>query len=210
MQTVGFTSIQSGIERRVALTQPPSPEWYVKRKSQKKTVHIKGILTEAVKKRQKNSIGIRDTDGKVRVVNVPVGLMNDIVRPLWDREVQVVGRQQNDIIVLEQIEPTERNETADLDSAELVEVQRRLRSATPSRVLLHSCFRRGTLTSELWIKVYRPIALGAPLRYDPSHTCRVFSNRQCLNSSGGRFWMEAAKRRFVKQFTETISEAVYL
>ena len=68
-----------------------------------------GILTQAVKTKAKNSIGIVQDDGKILIVHVPAGLMNDIVRPLWDREVRVVADKVGDRIELRDIEATEED-----------------------------------------------------------------------------------------------------
>lgn len=120
IRAVGFTVIQAGTERRVALTHPPSPDWYLKEKRNQKTVRFSGVLTEAAKKKTSNVIGIRDNKGKVNAVHVPSALLNDIVRPLWDREVNVVAREKGKRVELVDIQPTDQDESVEIVEDDLV------------------------------------------------------------------------------------------
>lgn len=105
VKTVGFTATIDDEKTTVALRGPASPVWTPKTNPNYKTIEIKGILTEASKKKTRNVIGIRNEVGKVRTIHVPAGLMNDIVRPLWDHLVVTTAQERPGKLVLLDIEP---------------------------------------------------------------------------------------------------------
>lgn len=112
VRQVGFTAIRQGVERSVELTTPaselpapPSPEQPV---SPGEHVEVRGTLRYA------NAIGgsgnqIRIIDAQQRTHNVvvPTGMMNDIVRPMWDSIVVVTGWRRGNVIELLDISQTE-------------------------------------------------------------------------------------------------------
>ena len=106
---VGFTGATLSADRVITYTHIEPEQWEFKTKSRKRQIRLTGILTQAVKTKAKNSIGIVQDDGKILIVHVPAGLMNDIVRPLWDREVRVVADKVGDRIELRDIEATEED-----------------------------------------------------------------------------------------------------
>jgi hypothetical protein len=90
IRTVGFTAAYKNTQREVALTGRPSERWLPKPTGQRRTTELIGTLTSAhkdEKRADRNLIGIRDDVGKTKIIIVPKGLMNDIVRPHWDSEV---------------------------------------------------------------------------------------------------------------------------
>jgi hypothetical protein len=108
IRTVGFTSIRDQEVHTVALTGPPDRIWTRTRAIESKTIEVQGKLHEA-KKREKgkrNTIGLEDERGQVYTFLVPSGLMNDIVRPLWDKWVVVRGMEGKGGIHLLEIDET--------------------------------------------------------------------------------------------------------
>ena len=109
VRQVGFTAIRSGVERSVELTTPaaelaslPVP---AQTESLGEPITIQGILRYADATRGAgNQIRIIDNSNrKTHRVNVPTGMMNDIVRPMWDSVVTVTGWQAGNVIELEDI-----------------------------------------------------------------------------------------------------------
>jgi hypothetical protein len=107
IRTIGFTVAHGSKLMTVSMRQPPTTDWNVKSTGEERLVQITGVLTEALKKKDKNTIGLEEESGNVRTIHVPKGLMADIVRPLWDRKVVVTGREISGIISLRGIEPFE-------------------------------------------------------------------------------------------------------
>lgn len=69
-------------------------------------VKISGLLHGAdtsSKRGRRSSISIEDSDGNRTPIRVPKGMMNDIVRPYWDKRVDVVAVKQKRSLVLEDI-----------------------------------------------------------------------------------------------------------
>ena len=56
-----------------------------------------------------NEIRIVDEDRKTHRVKVPQGMMNDIVRPMWDSLVEIQGVRQGGNIILQDIWPVEED-----------------------------------------------------------------------------------------------------
>ena len=109
IRTVGFTSVRDQDVHTVALTGPPAYVWTRSRATESKTIEVQGKLHEA-KKREKgkrNTIGLEDKQGKVYIFLVPGGLMNDIVRPLWDKWVVVKGTEGKGGLHLLDIQPVD-------------------------------------------------------------------------------------------------------
>ena len=71
-------------------------------------VTVTGRLEYASKLNQQNEIRIEpDGGGPAQRVRVPEGLMNDIVRPLWDERVMIRGTKRGEEILLVSIDPAE-------------------------------------------------------------------------------------------------------
>lgn len=109
VRQVGFTAIRGGTERYVELTTPATelitPSIPEHPDSPSEPVEIRGILRYADATRGTgNQIRIiDDTDHTTHRVRVPAGMMNDIVRPMWDSVVTVIGRRTGNIIELQDI-----------------------------------------------------------------------------------------------------------
>ena len=70
-----------------------------------KPVEIRGTLRFAdATGHEANVIKIVNDEGKRRSVRVPEGMMNDIVSPMWDSQVVVMGLQKGRSIILQDIE----------------------------------------------------------------------------------------------------------
>lgn len=91
---VGFTAMRDGVERRVAITRKrnESPKTDVTGSGDgevAKTEVVRGTLKYA-SAINKNTIKVQQQEnGKNRTIIVPEGLMNDIVKPLWDSTVEI-------------------------------------------------------------------------------------------------------------------------
>ncbi len=112
VRTVGFTALAAGRERRVIITrpqsqEPPSLAEQVSDVRRERAV-VRGILKFADARREERSeIRLVDADNRSHTVRVPRGMMDDIVRPLWDYEVIVRGIREQRVIVLEDIRRAE-------------------------------------------------------------------------------------------------------
>ena len=109
VRQVGFTAIRGGVERSVELTTPaaeltalPVPTQV---DSPGEPITIRGVLRYADATRGAgNQIRIIDeTNRRTHRVRVPTGMMNDIVRPMWDSVVTVSGWQSGSVIELHDI-----------------------------------------------------------------------------------------------------------
>lgn len=109
VRTVGFTADVGGIQRRAVLRRTVTdlllsaalPETH----SQER-VTLCGTLrfADSLRKTGGSRIKVIDAEGKTHQVIVPEGMMSDIVRPLWDLPVRVVGtRKPNGEILLNEI-----------------------------------------------------------------------------------------------------------
>lgn len=110
---VGFTAIRSGEQRSVGLTMPaaelPSlpPEMLSPQVEPQQTpsesIEIRGILRHADAMREDSNV-IQVIDGNEKhTVQVPQGMMNDIVRPMWDSHVIIQGVRTGEHIILEDV-----------------------------------------------------------------------------------------------------------
>jgi hypothetical protein len=111
VQTVGFTAVRAGQERTVALRPvrrgrtPMTPEKREAEKTKKQVeVTVTGILLFAdATKQQQNLIKLVEESGLHHSILVPPGMMDDIVRPLWDYRVTVTGVPKGRNILLTDI-----------------------------------------------------------------------------------------------------------
>ena len=111
---VGFTAMRGGSERSVELTTPaaelPSPNLTEAPDAPAEPVEIRGVLRFADARRgNENAIQVIDRNLSSRII-VPPGMMNDIVRPLWDHRVVIQAIRKGRTLTLEDIEPDEEEE----------------------------------------------------------------------------------------------------
>lgn len=112
---VGFTAIRDGVQRSVGLTMPavdlpllpPETSSSLQKIEPEQTptepIEIRGILRHADAMREDSNV-IQIIDGNKRhTVQVPQGMMNDIVRPMWDSHVIIQGVDTGEHIMLEDI-----------------------------------------------------------------------------------------------------------
>lgn len=110
VKIVGFTSVRRGQEQFVEVTRPkteialPQPEVTTTNKLTEK-ITIRGALrfADAIKESGLIKI-IEEETNTVHTIKVPEGMMNDIVKPLWDCHVVVKGARFEKFIMLEDIE----------------------------------------------------------------------------------------------------------
>ena len=117
VRQVGFTSSHNGKERSVEFTTPAAelsmPNIAAPPPDTAEPVEITGILrfADATRGNNNNVIQIiEDASKSPTRVNVPSGMMNDIVRPMWDLQVVVQGIRIGNTITLEDIQPAEERE----------------------------------------------------------------------------------------------------
>ena len=111
---VGFTAVRGGIERSVEMTTPaaelPTASLIPDPKAPEELVEIRGTLRFADARRSNdNVIEIVGENVKNRI-QVPPGMMNDIVRPLWDHVVIIRANRKGNRLTLEDISPDENQE----------------------------------------------------------------------------------------------------
>ena len=112
VQQVGFTVRRGNRERRVSVMKPaarmPLPssvELPAEIKKPSKSVEFRGTLRFADAIGDDSSkIKIVDSHGKSHSVIVPLGMMNDIVRPMWDSEVVIRGIKRGRATELQEID----------------------------------------------------------------------------------------------------------
>ena len=122
IRQVGFTAMTNGKERFVGMTTPaselPIPPVGQSPQVDSEPVEVRGRLRYAdATSDDSNQIKIVDRHRKQHNVAVPEGMMNDIVRPLWDLEVKITGARKrkgrSSVIVLEDIWPVESDQTGE-------------------------------------------------------------------------------------------------
>jgi len=106
---VGFTAIRGGHARIVQVTTPRQGLAAIQKREMtdaSELVKATGVLRFADATRgQSGLIKIVDeTRNETYTVKVPEGMMHDIVRPMWDMLVTVIGHQKGRIIMLEDIQ----------------------------------------------------------------------------------------------------------
>lgn len=116
IQQVGFTSFRLGRERSVGLTRRASDidfSEYLEESSNHsvESVEVEGRLCYAdARKINSNIVRVIDDNRKAHDVRIPEGMMNDIVRPLWDCIVIVKGTKRiengKDVIHMSEITRT--------------------------------------------------------------------------------------------------------
>ena len=112
VRQVGFTVERRGVARHVSVTKPaadiplpPVVETRAENERPGKNIEIRGTLRFAdATGHEANVIKIVNDAGRGRSVRVPEGMMNDIVRPMWDSKVIVRGLQEGRRITLQDIE----------------------------------------------------------------------------------------------------------
>ena len=102
---VGFTAIRNGSEHSVALTRPADeitpPSSSIPTDADGEPVEIRGVLRYAnATSGSGDQIRVVDSESKTHPVDVPAGMMNDIVRPLWDERVVIQGIRTGNRITL--------------------------------------------------------------------------------------------------------------
>ncbi len=90
VKTVGLTSVDNGLESKIALERPNRSIWS-KPKANSHEVVISGWLRSADERvgKKSHSIIIEDDSAKSTRVYVKPGMLNDIVRPYWGDKIQV-------------------------------------------------------------------------------------------------------------------------
>jgi hypothetical protein len=109
VQTVGFTALRDGREKSVALrpvqkAQKPRPTGTPDQTESSPDHSVTGMLlyADAIEESQ-NLIKLVDEAGVKHSIVVPPGMMDDIVRPLWDSRVTVTGPRKRGRILLTDI-----------------------------------------------------------------------------------------------------------
>jgi hypothetical protein len=115
VRVIGFTAGGVGEERRVLLTRTQSeiqqPEIAPVSAEQGERITLTGRLKYADSTKEDiNRIKIVDKKGKLHSISVPQGMMDDIVRPLWDFDVTAYGIKGRSILYLETIDKSGENE----------------------------------------------------------------------------------------------------
>lgn len=106
---VGFTAIRGGEERSIQLTTPATeitlPPMLDEPETSGDIETIRGTLRYADGTRGTgDQIRLVDSDsGKIHRVRVPAGMMNDIIRPMWDYEVTITGKRSGNVLELQDI-----------------------------------------------------------------------------------------------------------
>lgn len=114
IKTVGFTALKGEKERRVVLSsrldQLQQPSLRVTEDTTRE-IKISGTLKFANSLRLRSGlIQIVDNQGVPHKIQVPPGLMGDIVRPMYEQEVVVTGQLKANVVVLDTIVPAEAEE----------------------------------------------------------------------------------------------------
>ena len=112
VRQVGFTVEREIGARKVSVTKPsagihlpPAIDQPTENAAPGKYEEIRGILRFADATGQDtNVIKILGDNGRHRRVTVPEGMMNDIIRPMWDSKVLIKGLKKRRSIVLQDIE----------------------------------------------------------------------------------------------------------
>ena len=108
---VGFTTTRGDERRSVELTMPASEIWAPpipdKPDSPSEPATIRGILRLADAMGDHNIVQVVDGNN-IFTIRVPQGLMNDIVRPMWDVRVIVHGMRSGNIVELQDIWPEDQ------------------------------------------------------------------------------------------------------
>lgn len=116
IKSVGFTTLRAGKEKHVVLSTPRRKVSEVVREhgismevgkevlKEGEEESVRGWLRLADARQPEGFIEIIDENRVGHLVEVPRGMMADIVRPMFDLEVTVVGHRKGNVIMLEDIE----------------------------------------------------------------------------------------------------------
>ncbi len=112
IRTVGLTSAIGELQRRVVLSMPREeclqPEMVNPEEEGVQRAEVRGVLRFAdATREERGQIRLVDEAGKKHTVRVPLALMADIVRPMFDYDVIVHGRKRKGVIELESIDRAE-------------------------------------------------------------------------------------------------------
>lgn len=129
VKTVGFTSKNGSKHREVALTSPPSEVWKPRIKSGATLEYVGRIVAadEAAQHGRKPHpfFHIEDGDGtRSPRIQVPVGMLQDIVKPYWGETVRVIAVETTKSHwTMIDISPPGQSEPSDEDVHETVEMK---------------------------------------------------------------------------------------
>lgn len=110
---VGFTSMRGGKESFVEVSRPRSdiviPEADETEEPSMERVVVRGTLRFAdATHGDSGQIRIVDDQGQATPnIQVPEGMMGDIVKPLWDSRVVITGRRKGSVIIMDNIDEYE-------------------------------------------------------------------------------------------------------
>jgi hypothetical protein len=116
VRTVGFTASIQGTEKRVLLERPAAVLEVADASEAMGESGVPAVVSGTLKyadstKKERDEIRVVDEAGRTHRIIVPEGMMDDIVRPLWDYEVRIRGRRQRGFIILEDIERLHDDDT---------------------------------------------------------------------------------------------------
>ena len=109
IRQVGFTVIRGSSQRSVGITRCAEEFGPLRREEsppiESQTVTVQGVLRYAdATGKGSDQIKVIDEKQEQHLVRVPEGMMNDIVRPMWDSIVKITGTVQNNYIMLDDIQ----------------------------------------------------------------------------------------------------------
>ncbi len=109
IKKVDFATKLAGEPRTAALDRPAKemPTFRASKDPQRaepKEIYGQLLYADATKT---NKIKLVEDEGNTHAIIVPKGMMNDIVRPLWDSYVRVIGTPKGKSLVLDEIDPAD-------------------------------------------------------------------------------------------------------
>jgi len=113
IRTVGITTFHEGEEKRIFLQPREKAPLAIGvgdsrgRLRRRRITQITGTLLFADKIGDKREIRIVDENGIAHRVHVPEGLMDDIVKPMWDSKVIITGLQKGKLLEMQDIQSAE-------------------------------------------------------------------------------------------------------
>ena len=115
IRQVGFTVVRGSSQRSVGITRLAEEFGRLPREElpplESQTVTVRGVLRYAdATGRGSDQIKVIDEKQEQHLVRVPEGMMNDIVRPMWDSIVEITGTFQNNYILLDDIREVTEDE----------------------------------------------------------------------------------------------------
>jgi hypothetical protein len=120
---VGFTAIRGGKTKTVSLTGGTANAVAFAPNLKKAALQVtaradrdaqlRGFLKEAdARDSKRGKIHVVDAEGTSHTVVVPIGMMTDIVKPLWELEVEIAGTRKRNVIHLATIRPVKASTRA--------------------------------------------------------------------------------------------------